>query len=154
PAVPLALSLAGWGAVALASLGVALGRGGSMVGRSRGALVALAFLAPAVLVALAVALTLAFRDAAPAPPAAIDLRCFLVTVLFALAPFVGFLLLRRGSDPVHPRASAAALGVAAGAWGSLFIELHCPVWQTFHIVAAHTVPVALFGALGALVGER
>ena len=65
-----------------------------------------------------------------------------------------FLFLRRGSDPVHPRASGAALGAAAGAWASVLIHLHCPVAATDHVLLGHLAPVLFLSLAGVLVGRR
>ncbi len=146
----------GWGLVAVLATVFAVGRGRSMLSRPRVWLVLLAVLTPVALFASA----LLVRDAAWPEAASFgttrtgDIRCFLSTAAFAAGPLLAFLLVRRQSDPVHPRASAAALGAAAGAWAGLMIHLHCDVQETVHLGAAHVLPVVLAAALGALVGNK
>jgi hypothetical protein len=146
----------GWGAVAALATFFGLGRGRSMLGRPRIWLVVLAMLTPIALFASALFL----RDAGWPETASIattragDIKCFLSTAAFAAGPLLAFLLVRRRSDPVHPRAAAAAIGAAAGAWAGLMIHLHCDVESTAHLGAAHVLPVLLAAALGALVGNK
>jgi hypothetical protein len=146
----------GWGLVAALATFFGVGRGRSMLGRPRAWLVLLAALTPAALFASA----LLVRDAAWPEAASFgttragDIKCFLSTAAFAAGPLLAFLLVRRHSDPVHPRATAAALGAAAGAWAGLMIHFHCDVEATMHLGAAHVLPVVLAAALGALVGNK
>lgn len=152
----VAVTAIGWGVVAALATFIGLGRGRSMLGRPRVWLVLLAALTPIALFASALLL----RDAAWPETASIgatragNIKCFLLTAAFAAGPLVAFLLVRRGSDPVHPRAAAAALGAAAGAWAGLMIHLLCDVESTAHLGVAHVLPVVLAAGLGALVGKK
>jgi hypothetical protein len=146
----------GWGAVAGLATFIGFARGRSMLGRPTAWLALLASLTPIALLASALVLRdAAWPDAASIPSTtAADIKCFLTTVALAAGPLVAFLLVRRGVDPVHPRAAAAALGATAGAWAGLMIHLHCDVENTAHLGAAHVLPVVLAAALGALVGKK
>jgi hypothetical protein len=90
----------------------------------------------------------------PGASMAAHTACFVFTSLFALGPLVAFAYLRRGSDPVHPRALGAALGAAAGAWGTMLINAHCAFTSPAHVAFGHVLPVALLAAVGALIGGR
>jgi hypothetical protein len=93
-------------------------------------------------------------DAPVAASFAAHATCFVFTALFALAPFAAFFAVRRGSDPVHPRATGAAMGAAAGAWGGVLIDLHCAASNAEHIAFGHVLPVAMLAGVGAAIGAR
>ena len=80
--------------------------------------------------------------------------CLVIALAMATAPLLAFMLLAKGSDPVHPRAMGAALGAAAGAWGALGIGLHCPYAFPAHVALGHVLPVLLLAGIGALAGGR
>jgi len=147
----------GAAAVALGATWAALGRGRSMVGRSRTALLAVALVAPVVFLvwsSLATALSprgLRMDDGDPLLQHAV---CFALTALYAFAPFLAAVAIRRETDPVHPRALGAALGAAAGVWGGVLIDIHCPNDAVLHLALCHLAPIALFALLGAALGAR
>ncbi len=80
--------------------------------------------------------------------------CHLCTFAMALGPFFALMVMRRGSDPSHPRAMGAAIGATAGAWAAVLIDLHCGSSDLRHIALAHLLPVMLLAGLGALLGKR
>ena len=80
--------------------------------------------------------------------------CFVFTPLFALGPLVAFALVRRGSDPVAPGLSGAAIGAAAGAWGAVAMTLHCRHVTPLHVALGHIAPVVGVAILGVLVGQQ
>jgi hypothetical protein len=145
-----------WAVIALAaSLGSS--RGQSMLGRPRVVLLTAMLVTPATLLAA----RLAWPDVV-APSVAPNvigapvraLVCLGVSLSLAIGPFVALVLGRRGVDPVHPRLAAATIGVVAGAWASVLIDLHCELTDVLHVAVGHVLPVALLAVLGALVGER
>lgn len=146
------------GCATVAALATVVGfrRGRSMLGRPRAWLVLLSLLTPIGLLASALlARDVGWPEASSflaTRPA--DIRCFLTTTLLAAGPLVAFFVVRRGSDPIHPRAAASALAVIAGAWAALMIHLHCDVESTSHLGGAHVLPVVLAGVVGALVGKK
>jgi hypothetical protein len=154
---PLYIALAAGGAALFAVIAtwLAASRGGSMLGRSRASLVATAALLPVALLAWCVFGSAAVGEPQlPGESMTAHIVCFVFTSLFALGPLVAFAYLRRGSDPVHPRALGAALGAAAGAWGTMLINVHCAFTSAAHVTLGHVLPVALLAAVGALVGGR
>jgi hypothetical protein len=145
----------GWAALAAAATWGAVGRGRSMLGRPQSWLLAVATLTPLALLAVVCA------GYAPWPAAAEiegsrlgDFICFDAVVVLALGPLIAFAVSRRRSDPVHPTLTGTALGVAAGAWGSFALAIHCPVTSLRHILTAHVVPVLFVAAVGALLGSK
>jgi hypothetical protein len=72
--------------------------------------------------------------------------------LLSLAPMIGALWLRRGSDPVHPRAAGAALGAAIGAGTWVLVDLWCPVAYVPHLLLGHVLPLLLIILCGAALG--
>jgi hypothetical protein len=150
--VLLAVALGG-GLSALVATWVAVSRGHSMLGRSRGVLTGVTVLAPLVLLVWAVVVT-GFDGGVVLSGGTTrqHLACVVFTLLFALGPFVAFAYARRGTDPVHPRLLGAALGAAAGAWGAAMIDVHCKVTAVEHLVLGHALPVVALSAIGALIG--
>jgi hypothetical protein len=144
----------GWAMAALAATLGGAGRGGSMLGRATRTLVVIAGLTAPVIYGWMTGCTMAAEAGSPAAPWAANLGCLAATLLLSTAPFATFVLLRRGSDPVHPRALGAALGAAAGAWGGVLIDMHCPATHWLHVAFAHVLPIVVFAALGALTGKR
>jgi hypothetical protein len=153
---PLAFVLgtgAGWAAIALlATWGSS--RGGSMLGRPRSTLLLLTVLTPVALQAWYTAWVMRADFTVAVAPLARSGLCALATLALAFAPFALLLLARRGSDPNHPRATAAAMGVVAGAWGAVLIDLHCERADLMHVTLGHVAPVLLLALAGWALGAR
>jgi hypothetical protein len=49
--------------------------------------------------------------------------------------------------------TGAALGVAAGAWGAVLIDLHCEMTDPLHVLLGHMLPVVLLAITGTLVAR-
>ncbi len=149
----VAATAAGGCAVALAAtLGVV--RRGSMLGRSRAALIALSLAVPVALFAGYAVWLSCWPVAAEPVPIAQGAVCLALTLAMASVPFVIFARSRRDSDPVHPHATGAAIGALAGAWASVLIGLHCEHVELLHVAVGHVLPVALLAGVGAVVGGR
>jgi hypothetical protein len=154
PAWFLGASLTLWAAVALVALRAAW-RGGIAFGA--GSLTSLAVVvvgAPAVLLVA----SLAFAEVDPAltrlHSQSVSLHCFALTLAAAAFPLVGLSRARRSSDPMHPVASGAALGVACGAFAGVMVDLWCPVAAPSHVLVGHILPIGVLALLGAAVGAR
>jgi hypothetical protein len=154
PVSLIVTTAAGWSAVALACTWGAFGRGRSMLGRSRELLVAIVVAVAPLLLAWAVLWTSVLPTPDLHPGASLHIKCFRATLALALGPFIAFMFVRRASDPVHPRATGAAIGAAAGAWGSVMIDLHCPASTAEHIALGHVLPTLGLAAIGAWLGQR
>jgi hypothetical protein len=149
------LNAVGWAVLAAAATWGAVGRGRSMLGRPRSWLLAVAVATPVALLAVVCAGYVPWPAATAIEGTPLgDFICFDAVVILALGPLFAFALTRRRSDPIHPALTGAALGVAAGAWGSFALAIHCPVTSLRHILIAHVVPVVLVAAVGALVGAK
>lgn len=127
---------------------------GSMLGRPRPVLLlASAAATPALaLVALAAAGAWPEHAVEEIEPQA-HLGCGLVTLAQGAALLAALLVPRRGSDPIHPALTGAALGVTAGAWTAALAYLRCPHVAAAHCVAAHALPTLALGVAGAVVGR-
>lgn len=144
---------AGWAAIAaLATWGSS--RGGSMLGRPRSTLLLLAVLTPLALLVWYAAWVMRADFPVVVAPLAQSVTCALATLALAFAPFALLLLGRRGSNPNHPRATAAAMGVVAGAWGAALINLHCERADMMHVTLGHVLPALLLGLIGWALGAR
>jgi hypothetical protein len=124
-----------------------------MLGRPRGVLLA-AVVASAPLLAIVAVLAAAMwpEPAAEHVEGGVHLACGAMSVLQGALPLVALMLPRRGSDPVHPAVTGAALGMTAGAWTVVMAYLRCPHAAAMHCVLAHVVPTLILTALGAVLG--
>jgi hypothetical protein len=150
-----ALVAAAWAAIAFVASWGAVGRGRSMLGRPTAQRIAIAMVTPIALIAVAgVGSAVWPQTIAARSDLVAHVICAALTILFALGPLVAFALVNRGSDPIAPSLTGAALGAAAGAWGAFGIELFCVRANPVHVFYGHVLPVALLVAVGALLGHR
>lgn len=82
----------------------------------------------------------------------VHVACGAMTVVQGLLPLSVMVFTRRGSDPVHPIVSGAALGMAAGALAAMMAYARCPHAEVTHCLVAHVAPALLLSALGAALG--
>ncbi len=80
--------------------------------------------------------------------------CFIMTLVFTIAPFAVFAALRRGVDPVHPAATGAIAGAASAAVGGVAITLHCPISSDLHVLLGHALPAVVMLLVGFALGPR
>ncbi len=155
PITFVALSAVGWAAVATVATLVGGLRGRSMLGRARLTLVVVTVAVAPLIYGWVMSCTLGWPELRePAGTWHQHVACLLATALLSLGPLIAFTFVRRATDPVHPRATGAAMGAAAGAWGGVLIDMHCPLVHPFHVAIAHVLPVLVYAAIGALVGAR
>jgi len=150
----VAVTALGTSGIAASALFVAVGRGSSMLGRSRGRLLVTAAIVPIAFLLWKLAASWGVPHMMDPWPDRTGLRCFALTVLFAAWPVAALGWERWGSDPVHPRTLGVALGVAAGAATAVLVDLWCPVGHVPHLLTGHLAPILLLGGLGAVVGAR
>lgn len=147
----------GFGLVAVAvltRLSSRSGGGRSMLGRPRGALLAAVVGSAPLLAIVAVLAAMLWPESAAADHAegGVHLACGAMSVLQGALPLIALMVPRRGTDPVHPAVTGAALGMTAGAWTVVMAYLRCPHTGAVHCVLAHVVPTLILTALGALLG--
>jgi hypothetical protein len=149
---PMAVTLgiaAGSLILAVACASVAWWRGKSAVGRPSAALLAIAVVAP---VATYVWLVIWHgRYAEPAPH--VGFRCLAMTLASGAPILAAALYVRKRTVAVHPIASGAALGAAAGAFGEITVDLWCPITTSMHVLIGHALPIVLLALVGASVGR-
>ncbi|AKV03526.1 hypothetical protein AKJ09_10189 [Labilithrix luteola] len=83
-----------------------------------------------------------------------DMSCAALTLVQGIAPLLALIVPRRGTDPVHPAVTGAALGTTAGAWAAAMAYLRCTHPSPFHGMLAHIAPVFVLALLGAVLGAR
>jgi hypothetical protein len=154
PAWVVLSTVLGWVAVAALATWLAFDRGRSAVGRARVWLLVTALATPAVLFAIALVWGAAFPALAVWWPERLGLKCLGLTLAMAAWPLVGMALVRRGSDPVHPAVTGAALGAASGAWAGVVVDLWCPVMHPAHVAIGHILPIVLLALFGLGLGRR
>jgi len=126
---------------------------GSMLARPRAVVLVASAAAAPVLAVAAVVTALVWPGLASEPVLTrIHVACGAMTVAQGLVPLAALFLTRRGSDPVHPVVSGAALGMAAGALAATMAYARCPHAAVAHCLAAHVAPALLLAALGAALG--
>jgi len=133
---------------------VGIGRGRSMLGRPRAWLLSQVLLTPVLLLGWRVLTSARYPNMMVQWVDRPGLRCFTLSLILALVPLLGLLWLRRGTDPVHPRLTAAAFGAAVGAFAWVLVDLWCPVGYVPHLLLGHVLPLLLSIALSALLGSR
>ena len=153
---PALIAMTGIGVcvIAVVSLWLALGTGGRMLGRARLWLAAQALLTPLFLLGWKLWSSAAFVGMTQPMVERPGLRCLGLTLLLGSWPLLAFSLIRRHSDPTHPRMLGAALGVAAGTYSATLIDFWCPVGYTPHVLLGHILPLAVLGLVGAWLGNR
>jgi hypothetical protein len=132
---------------------VSSGARGSMLGRPRLVLLLAVALAAAALLAAVLSATMAW----PGPGrehvgTGVHLACGATSVLQGSIPLLFLLVPRRGTDPVHPAVTGAALGMTAGAWSIVMAALRCPHAAAVHGIVAHVGPTLILTALGGGLG--
>ena len=78
--------------------------------------------------------------------------CFALTLLLGSLPLLGLSIARRRSDPTHPLSLGATLGVAAGCYSALLVDMWCPVGNPRHVLAGHVLPILILAGLGVAIG--
>ena len=139
-------------AIAAAALRLALSRGRSMLGRTRGWLLFGGVLVPIGLFAWKVTSSYLFGAATIEWPERPGLKCLALSLLVAIGPLVSFLVIRR-SAPMRPALNGAVLGFAAGACAWVAVDLWCPVAYVPHLLLGHLLPMLILAVVGALLGE-
>ncbi|HEX3855385.1 MAG TPA: NrsF family protein [Polyangiaceae bacterium] len=140
--------------LAVSSLWIVLG-GGRMLGRSRTALLSVVAFWPVSLLLwkLWCGSSAHVPEALLAWPSRPGVLCFGLTFLLGSWPLFALALSRRRSDPTHPLSLGAALGVAAGSYAALLVDLWCPVGYPWHVLLGHVLPILLIGVVGLAVGH-
>jgi hypothetical protein len=152
PGSLLLLTTGGAVALACAALWIAVGGGAQRLDRSRGWFVWTALAVPPLWFVWKVLWSAQFEGmTSPGRP---GLRCFGLTLAFALGPLVFLAVAWRESDPTHPVSRGAALGAAAGMYAGAMVDLWCPVGDLRHVLLGHALPIALLGLLGLWVGHQ
>jgi hypothetical protein len=144
----------GFGLVAAAVLTrLSSGEPRSMLGRPRSVLLTAVVVTAPILAIVALCATLAWPDTSGEHvDGSVHLACGAISVLQGALPLIALLLPRRGTDPVHPAITGAALGMTAGAWTVVMAYLRCPHAAAMHCIVAHVVPTLILTALGAVLG--
>ncbi len=149
---PLSMTLdiaAGGLILAIACASVACSRGKSLVGRSSLALVAIAILTPIATYAWLVS----WHDRYGEPAERVGYRCLAMTIASGAPLLIAALWVRKRTVVVHPVVSGAALGAAAGAFGSVTVDLWCPLTTSLHVLVGHALPIVVLAVFGAALGR-
>jgi hypothetical protein len=145
---------AAWLLVAAAASWAGVYRGRSMLGRPAAWKAGVALLTPLVMLALWWPLAQVWPSTLERDSGWFEIaQCVVGTGLLGIGPLLAFLFMNRGSEPVRPWLSGAALGGAAGGWGAVALVIICRHASASHIIVAHVGPVALMALIGAAIGH-
>ena len=144
-------TLLGASAVAALAMTTAVGRGRSILGRSRQWLIAMTVLAPLALLVWKIGWSGIFGNLDESPH--LGYRCLLMSMTMGAVPLVLLAMTRTGDEPRHPGLLGAAMGVAVGACGWVLTDLWCPVAGPIHLLRGHLLPIMLLGILGVAIGR-
>lgn len=146
---------AGFGLLAaLVLTRLSAGVSGSMLGRPRQVLLFVSVAAAPVLAIVALVATALWPEpAGEYVHSKAYFTCGGLTLLQGALPLIVLVAPRRGSDPVHPALTGAALGMTAGAWTAMMAYLRCPHAAALHCIVAHVIPTVVLTAAGALLGR-
>ena len=153
PDVLMTETAVGAAAIALTMLVLATARGRSTLGRSGSLLFALAILAPVAMFAWKYLVSSRFPGMTDAAPDRPGFRCLELSGLLSAWPLVALVMTRRGTDPVHPHLTGAAIGAAVGACAWVFVDLWCAVAYVPHLLLGHVLPLVACTLVGAALGE-
>jgi hypothetical protein len=143
----------GWSVVAAIAARLAFGRGGSMLGRPRARLIAVAVVTPIVLFGWMLLWNMSFPETFVHVEGRVGLRCLAFTLAMAAWPLVALAYLRRERDPANAGWAGAARGVAAGALAGVLVDLWCPIANPSHMLLGHIFPMIILLAVGAISGR-
>ena len=125
-----------------------------MMGRPTGWLITVALAGPLVLLAWKVGYSAQFDHGIDQWPTRIGFKCLRWSLAIGAIPLLALLVVRRGTDPTHPRALGFAMGMALGLCANELVHLWCPVAYIPHLLLGHIMPAFALGILGALLGGR
>lgn len=143
----------GWAVAAGWGLWASLSRQGSMLGPSRRWLTWVVIAIPSVMFAWMLIWDLIDQDRLAPWPERVGWKCFNLTLLMGVWPVIALILMRRGSDPVHPGATGAAVGAAVGCSTGVLLDLWCPIADPAHVLLGHILPLLILSVGGLLLGR-
>ncbi len=135
--------------LAVACASVAWWRGKSLVGRSLTALLSVSLLTPIATYVWLVSWHTRYVEPFPR----IGYRCLVMTLVSGAPFLIAALYLRKRTVAVHPVASGAALGAAAGAFGGITVDVWCPLTNSPHVLIGHVFPIMLLALAGTIGGR-
>ncbi len=135
--------------LAVAAASVAWWRGKSQVGRSQTVLVAVALLVPIATYIWMVSWHGRYAE----PFSRVGYRCLAMTLASGAPLLAAAIWLRQRTIAVHPVASGAALGAAAGAFGGISVDLWCPLTNSPHVLVGHVLPMVVLALAGMIAGR-
>jgi hypothetical protein len=139
--------------IAAASIWAGVGRGRSMLGRSRGWILSAILASPLALLGWKVLYSAQFAQGLDAWPGRVGFRCFYLSLSLGALPLAAVLLTRRGTDPRSPALAGTGIGAGIGLGVAALVDMWCPVAYVPHLLLGHILPVALLALAGLGLGK-
>ena len=136
--------------LAAAATSVAWWRGRSLVGRPASFLLATAALLPVATFVWMVSFSGHYAE----PFQRVGWRCLGMTLFGGSLLLGAVATLRNRTVAVHAPVSGAALGVTAGSWAAVLVDLWCPLTNVPHVLVGHVLPLVILAAVGGVLGHR
>jgi hypothetical protein len=143
----------GWTIVAAWAVWGSLSPGPTMLGRSRRWMRWVVVLTPTVLFLWMLGWDFVDADRLEPWPERWGKKCLNLTMLLGAWPLLALLLMRRGSEPLHPGTRGAAIGAAVGCSTGVLIDLWCPITDPMHMLLGHILPLVILILAGLLLGR-
>jgi hypothetical protein len=144
----------GAGAIAAIALFTAIGRGRSMVGRSRAVLVLVSSCSPLALLLWKIYWSARYPNALDPWPSRVGFRCLALSLALGILPLTAVLFTRRGTDPAHPGLAGVGIAVGLGVGVATLVDTWCPVAFVPHLLVGHILPMAILGLIGFWLGKK
>jgi hypothetical protein len=144
----------GAAAIAAIALWTAIGRGQSMLGRSRAVLVFVASCSPLALVLWKIYWSAQYPNALDPWPSRLGFRCLALSLALGILPLLAVLFARRGTDPTHPGLAGVGIAVGLGVGVATLVDTWCPVAFVPHLLLGHILPMVILGLMGFWLGKK
>jgi hypothetical protein len=131
-----------------------LGRGRSMLGRSRLFLVIVATLAPLAWLFWKIYWSAQYAEGLDRWPSRVGFRCFALSLALGTLPLAAMLFKRRGTAYAYPGVAGGAIAVGLGLGVATLVDAWCPVAYVPHLLLGHVLPLIILALSGFWFGRK
>ena len=145
----IGLAAAAFSVVAVAATLFALPRR-SMFGPPLRATLAVAFIAPTLIMGALLVLNQQYPGTSLACAKRVGLVCMDLMFTLGAFPIVALLLAQKRGLALRPLQAGFGTGIAVGAWTGVGITLSCECTHASHVALGHVLPILILAAFGAV----